>query len=379
LKEWNISKELALDMSAWKMTIHVSEPWFRSCARDGSRYFVTFTDDFSRYGYVYLMRHKFESFEKFKKFKAEVENQFGKKIKVFRTDWGEEYLSGEFRGYLKAHGIVPQLTPSGTPQWNGVSERRNMTLLDMVRSMMSKAELSHSFWGFALETAAFMLNRVPSKSVKKTPYKLWFGKFSNVSFIKIWGCEAYVKRLMSDKLSPRSGKCIFMGYPKETKRYCFYYKSENKIVIARHTIFLEKEFLTRGSSESNVQLKEIRITHESDVGGDFTIHSMDAEASGSRTSKLSSHDDDKVVQDTPPQGVVEEASEPHAFRRSSRSSHPPERWLGLHQGSTCDAEDRLTYMEIMARQSSLELGWSPWRSSSDWKQMGFQAEVGCGR
>jgi Integrase core domain len=75
-------------------------------ARDGSRYFITFTDDFSRYDYVYLMRYKSESFEKFKEFKAEVENQLGKKIKVFRTDRSGEYLSGEFRGYLKAHGTT---------------------------------------------------------------------------------------------------------------------------------------------------------------------------------------------------------------------------------------------------------------------------------
>jgi hypothetical protein len=102
-----------------------------------------------------------------------------------------------------------------------------------------------------------MLNHVPSKSVEKTPYELWFGRISNVSFIKIWGCEAYVKRLMSDKLSPRSDKCIFMGYPKETKGYYFYYKSENKIIVVRHAVFLEKEFLAKGSSGSNVQLEEI--------------------------------------------------------------------------------------------------------------------------
>jgi transposase InsO family protein len=66
-------------------------------AKNRSRYFITFTDDFSRYGYVYLMRHKSESFEKFKEYKAEVENQLGKNIKVFRTDRGGEYLSGEFR------------------------------------------------------------------------------------------------------------------------------------------------------------------------------------------------------------------------------------------------------------------------------------------
>jgi transposase InsO family protein len=141
-------------------------------ARDGSRYFITFTDNFSRYGYVYLMRHNSKSFENFKEFKTEVENQLRKKIKVFRTDRSGEYLSGEFRGYLKAHGIVPQLTPPRTSQWNGVSERRNRTLLDMVRSMMSKAELSRSFWGFALETAAFILNRMLSKSIEKTPYEL---------------------------------------------------------------------------------------------------------------------------------------------------------------------------------------------------------------
>jgi hypothetical protein len=113
-----------------------------------------------------------------------------------------------------------------------------------------------------------------------------------MSFIKIWGCEAFVKRLMSDKLSSRSDKCIFMGYPKETKGYYLYYKSENKIVVARHAVFLEKEFLARESSRSNVQLEEIQVTHESDVGGDFIVPSMDAEANGSRTPEPSSHGDE---------------------------------------------------------------------------------------
>jgi hypothetical protein len=90
------------------------------------------------------------------------------------------------------------------------------------------------------------------------------------------------------------------------------------------------------------------------LGGDFTIPSMDTEASESRTSELSSHGDENVVQDTPPQGVMEEAYEPHALRRSSRSSHPPEIWLELHQGSACDAEDPLTYMEAMTRPDSVE-------------------------
>ena len=111
------------------------------------------------------MKHKSETFEKFKEFQNEVENQHGNKIKAFWSDCGGKYLSHKFSNHLKSCGIVPQLTPPGTPQRNGVSERRNRTLLDMVWSMMSQSDLPLSFWGYALETATFTLNRVPSKSV----------------------------------------------------------------------------------------------------------------------------------------------------------------------------------------------------------------------
>ena len=92
----------------------------------------------------------------------------------------------------------------------------------MVRSMMSQTDLPLSFWGYALEMAAFTLNRVPTKSVDKTPYEIWTGKRPELSFLKIWGCEAYVKCLTSDKLTPKLDKCFFVGFPQEIKRYYFY-------------------------------------------------------------------------------------------------------------------------------------------------------------
>ena len=228
-----------------------------SIARGGFQYFITFTDDLSMYGYVYLMKHKSETFKKFKEFQSEVENQCGKKIKALRSDRGGEYLSHEFSNHLKSCGIVPQLTPLGTPQRNGVSERRNRTLLDMVRSMMSQSDLPLSFWGDALEIAAFTLNRVPSKSVVKTPYEMWTGKSPSLSFLKIWGCEAFVKRLQSNKLAPKSDKCIFVGYPKETLGYYFCNRSEGKVFVARNGVFLEKEFLKGEKSGRMVQLEEV--------------------------------------------------------------------------------------------------------------------------
>jgi transposase InsO family protein len=84
-----------------------------------------------------------------------MENHRNKKIKFLQSDRRGEYLSYEFGLHLKRCGIVSQLTPPGTPQRNGVPERRNRTLLDMVRSMRSPTDLALSFWGYALETAAF--------------------------------------------------------------------------------------------------------------------------------------------------------------------------------------------------------------------------------
>ena len=186
-------------------------------ARGGYQYFITFIDDYSRYGYLYMMKHKDESFIKFKTFKNEVQNQLGKSSKALRTYQGGEYLSQEFDDYLKDCGIVSQLTPLRTPQWNGVSEHRNRTLLDMVQSMMSQSDLPISFCGYAIETATFVLNHVPSKSVQKTPYDIWTRKPPSLSFLKIWGYEAYVKRHISNKLATKSDKCLFVRYPKKQK------------------------------------------------------------------------------------------------------------------------------------------------------------------
>ena len=87
--------------------------------------------------------------------------------------------------------------PHGTPQHNGVSERHNRTLLDIVRSMMSLTDLPLSFWGYALETAAFTLNRAPSKSVETTPYEPWFSSKPKLSFLKAWSCDAYMKKVFN--------------------------------------------------------------------------------------------------------------------------------------------------------------------------------------
>ncbi|KAJ9563184.1 hypothetical protein OSB04_008344 [Centaurea solstitialis] len=303
---------------------------FSHVARGGYRYFITFTDDFSRYGYVYLMRHKSETFEKFKEYQNEVQNLLDKRIKFLRSDRGGEYLSDEFDNHLMECGIVSQLTPPYTPQMNGVSERRNRTLLDMVRTMMCHSSLPVSFWGHALETAAHILNRAPTKSVEKTPYELWKGKKPNMSFLKIWGCEVYVKRPTSEKLKPKSDKCFFVGYPKTTVGYYFYNPEENKVFVARNGKFLEEKFLSLENTRKDVDLQ---IVDEED-----TTPVVEPEIQ---------HDN------VEPQSETIEEVRTQDLRRSSRVRQEPDRYLGfLVSQDSGDLNEPTSYGEAVSGSES---------------------------
>ncbi|KAL0324652.1 UNVERIFIED_CONTAM: hypothetical protein Scaly_2432300 [Sesamum calycinum] len=112
----------------------------------------------------------------------------------------------------------------------------------MVRSMMSFTELPQSFWGYALETAAKLLNMAPSKKVPQTPYEIWHGKPASYKYLIVWGSPANVKTLVGDKLDSSYSLCRFVGYSEETAGYHFYDPSEQKIFISRNAVFLEKGF-----------------------------------------------------------------------------------------------------------------------------------------
>ncbi|KAJ9535168.1 hypothetical protein OSB04_un001753 [Centaurea solstitialis] len=303
---------------------------FSHVARGGYRYFITFTDDFSRYGYVYLMRHKSETFEKFKEYQNEVQNLLDKRIKFLRSDRGGEYLSDEFDNHLMECGIVSQLTPPYTPQMNGVSERRNRTLLDMVRTMMCHSSLPISFWGHALETATHILNRAPTKSVEKTPYELWKGKKPNISFLKIWGCEVYVKRPTSEKLKPKSDKCFFVGYPKTTVGYYFYNPEENKVFVARNGKFLEEKFLSLENTRKDVDLQV--------VDEESTTPVVEPEIQHNNVEPQSEPIEEVQTQD---------------LRRSSRIRQEPDRYLGfLVSQDSGDLNEPTSYGEAVSGSES---------------------------
>jgi hypothetical protein len=115
---------------------------------DGQRFFMTVIDDASRYYYVYLLKTKDKALNCFKTYKAEVESQLEKKIKYFRSDRGGQYFSNEFDLFYAEYGIIHERTPPYLPQSNGVTERKNRTLTNLVNSMLDTAGLSKAWWGW---------------------------------------------------------------------------------------------------------------------------------------------------------------------------------------------------------------------------------------
>jgi len=121
--------------------------------RGGKYYYVTFIDDFSRYTKVYLLRHKDEAFNMFLSYKAEIENQLNKKIKRVRSDRGGEYIS--FNEFCEKEGIIHEITHPYSPESNGVAERKNRTLKEMMNSMLVSSHAPNNLWGEALLSACF--------------------------------------------------------------------------------------------------------------------------------------------------------------------------------------------------------------------------------
>ncbi|KAL0413413.1 UNVERIFIED_CONTAM: Retrovirus-related Pol polyprotein from transposon TNT 1-94 [Sesamum radiatum] len=211
------------------------------------KYFVTFIDDASRFCYVYLLHSKDEALDKFKTYKTEVELQQSSLIKRLRTDRGGEYIDPS---YFQSVGIIHETTVPYTPQQNGVSERKNRVLKEMVNSMLSYSGLSDGFWDEAMFTACYLLNRVPNKRNKVTPYELWYEKKPNLNYLRIWDCRAVVRLPEPKKksLGERGIDCIFIGYAEHSKAYRFYviapndFISVNTVIESRDAIFDETRF-----------------------------------------------------------------------------------------------------------------------------------------
>ncbi|KAL4323581.1 hypothetical protein GQ457_11G003910 [Hibiscus cannabinus] len=206
-------------------------------------YFVTFIDDHLRKVWIYLLKTKDQVLEAFKEFHAKVERETERMLKCVRSDNGGEYR-GPFEEYCKSYGIRFKKTPPKTPQLNGVAERMNRTIEERVRSMLSNAQLSKSFWGEAVKTATKIVNHSPSSALDgEIPEQVWIGKKVSYEHFKVFGCRAFVHIPKDErsKLDAKTKQCIYLGTPQDEFGYRLWDPVNKRIVRSRDVVFLEDQ------------------------------------------------------------------------------------------------------------------------------------------
>jgi transposase InsO family protein len=188
----------------------------------GSKYGFVIVDDYTRYTWVFFLSDKSEVVDIFKSFVKRCQNEFETTIKKVRSDNGSEFKNTRIDEFCDEHGIQHQFSAKYTPQSNGIVERKNRTLIDMARSMLSEYNVSHSFWAEAINTACYSSNRLYCHGMLgKTPYELLNGRKPNIGYFRVFGCKCYILK-KGTRLSKFEKKCdegFLLGYSTTSKAY----------------------------------------------------------------------------------------------------------------------------------------------------------------
>lgn len=206
----------------------------------GEKYFVSFIDDFSKLARVYCIKQKSDVYKCFVDYINLMQNQTRKRIKEIRCDNGTEYLNKNFFELAHQYGIIIKPCPAYTHELNGVAERYNRTIMDRARCLLAEAKLNKCYWPECIKTAAYLGNRsLTNTSIKKTPYEIFFDRKPDVTHLKIFGSEAFVRipeQKRTSKLNPKAEKGILVGYSDMGYRVLV----ENKVIVSRHVTFIDK-------------------------------------------------------------------------------------------------------------------------------------------
>lgn len=210
----------------------------------GFLYYVIFIDDFSRKTWIYFLKSKEseEILNRFKEFKALVENTTGNRIKCLRSDNGGEYTSGSFYDFCVKAGIKREFCVLYNPQQNGVVERKNKTIVEAARAMIHDQDLQPFLWAEASKTAVYIQNRRPHRALKDvTPKEAFTGIEPDISHLRILESSVYVHvpKEKRTKVDPSGKKGILVGYSEYSKAFKIYIPGQRYVEVSRDVTFAE--------------------------------------------------------------------------------------------------------------------------------------------
>ena len=252
---------------------------FRVTGYEGSRYSLEFIEHKSRYVVAYPIPNKESEtvLKKFLEFKAWIEKQTDRQIKVLLTDRGGEYF-GAVITYLKKHGIQHQPTTAYSSQQNGIAERWHRTGLDRTRAILADSQLPRRFWPAILQSVAYLHSLTYSRTTHKTPHEVLFGKVPDVAHLRRVGCVAYmvIPSKGRDKMGNRARKSYLLGYAHTTgtKAYLLWDPIRDKVEISRDVVFKENLGLETAHKENPDTLDLLDAEVEDSDDEEYAIESI---------------------------------------------------------------------------------------------------------
>ncbi|CAA0817787.1 cysteine-rich RLK (RECEPTOR-like protein kinase) 8, partial [Striga hermonthica] len=223
----------------------------------GYNYYVSFIDYASRNTWVYLLKQKSETLQAFIHFKNFIENLYSKRIKIFQSDGGGEFVG--MSKFLSENGIKHQISCPYTPEQNGLAERKHRHLIQVALALLAQSNLPSCHWDDAVCSAAFIVNRTPTKILDyKTPFEVLNQKKPDYSHLKSFGCLCYplMKPYNQHRLQYKSQPSIFMGYSSKHKGYRVLLQ-DKRVILTRHVMFDESQF----PYIKDQQIPEMNIPH----------------------------------------------------------------------------------------------------------------------
>jgi transposase InsO family protein len=210
----------------------------------GWRYYISFIDDAKRYDSILFLVKKSDSTERIKGHVVKLKQKFGRAPKFMRVDNGAELVNGEVKKFAEQEGITIEMTAPYSPSQNGIAERFNRTILELVRAMLIAKGLPPFLWDEAARHATYLRNRAPTRALSgMTPYEAWHGKKPDISHLREFGCDVWVldESLNKSKLAPKSNKMVFVGFEDGSKAVRYWDKATRRVKVSRNVVFNEND------------------------------------------------------------------------------------------------------------------------------------------
>ncbi|GJS88552.1 retrovirus-related pol polyprotein from transposon TNT 1-94 [Tanacetum coccineum] len=278
----------------------------RVASINGKKYILVIVDDYSRYTWTLFLRSKDETPKVLKDFLTMIQRNLQALVISVRTDRGTEFLNKTLNAFFKEEGIEHQTSTPRTPEQNGVVERRNRTLVEAARTMLSASKLPLFFWAEAIATACYTQNRsiiIPTH--EKTAYHIINDRKPLIKHLHIFSCTCYLTKDGEnlDKMKEKGDPCILVGYSTQSKGYHVYNKRTRLIVESIHLRFDEIKEMSETSVANDTSGLELDLL----FGPLYDEFFNDGT---SRVNKSSSPTDNSAPQDTIPSTNIHPTSEP---------------------------------------------------------------------